>query len=627
MTEIFLNGQRAWPSSSASFKLTVENPYFTKTSSYTLDVEFPLSIDANRAIFGWLDRIDISKPTQTLDCELWIDGTRILLGQANVTSVTQSSVKLQLLGESAAYNYRNKVDNLYVDELDLGSIVDYSNRADKWNPLRSLSDDRYGAQGVTYVMYPVRNTTLDLVVNAVYHYKNRDSDSYDYGIGIDMSAVNDSQAVGDYARAFQPMMWWIVKLVAHATGFPIADADNQVLQNPFFRKIFLANTSDTAAIASMLPHWTVGEFWTEIENFFGLVLDADLSARTLTLKSRAQYFATADVVNLGSVVDEYSTELDDDSQADLSSSNVGYADHDSGPEDQLSEYILTNAQFCDDYPTVEELLAYGSSQGSVAMSLMRNVIWRTADGRQYIYSDSEAAFVEVNMLRPCLTHNEDTDLDIELKIAPARYGDYDYIVTGSQNGSGQSKVHGTDTAYEILATIPTIVAEVPGPSEINNASETSHIVIEDLISGDEDEDSDSNESSDIMYVAITNYGSFDQLTATIGNSARSFQMPRPLLRERTVAAIGGTVKKNDSPYSLSLISISGQTNMASNTIENAATVDVKNKYCIKFISDTIPDVKSVFLIRNRRFVCEKIEATIKPKGLDKLLTGYFYELT
>ena len=50
------------------------------------------------------------------------------------------------------------------------------------------------------------------------------------------------------------------------------------------------------------------------------------------------------------------------------------------------------------------------------------------------------------------------------------------------------------------------------------------------------------------------------------------------------------------------------------------------KHIFKFLSDYIPDADNIFIIGGKRYACEKIEASIKQGNLDKLMTGYFYEI-
>ena len=108
MTELFIDGKIAIPNQAANIKLTSENIYFTKTSSYTYDVELPLSIAENRAIFGPINRLDVAKESRRLSARLVVDNVTVLTGEAHITSVNQNAVKIQLLGEAASYNYGKK---------------------------------------------------------------------------------------------------------------------------------------------------------------------------------------------------------------------------------------------------------------------------------------------------------------------------------------------------------------------------------------------------------------------------------------------------------------------------------------------------------------------------------------
>ena len=55
-------------------------------------------------------------------------------------------------------------------------------------------------------------------------------------------------------------------------------------------------------------------------------------------------------------------------------------------------------------------------------------------------------------------------------------------------------------------------------------------------------------------------------------------------------------------------------------------INGKNQRCIKFISDDIPDPTKIFMFKNKRFVCEKIELQLDEKGIESVKTGYFYEI-
>ena len=60
---------------------------------------------------------------------------------------------------------------------------------------------------------------------------------------------------------------------------------------------------------------------------------------------------------------------------------------------------------------------------------------------------------------------------------------------------------------------------------------------------------------------------------------------------------------------------------------NGLKIDNKNCMEVKFKSDDIPDPSKIYIIRNKRFVCEKIEMKVKDDAIEPVYTGYFYMLS
>lgn len=48
---------------------------------------------------------------------------------------------------------------------------------------------------------------------------------------------------------------------------------------------------------------------------------------------------------------------------------------------------------------------------------------------------------------------------------------------------------------------------------------------------------------------------------------------------------------------------------------------------VKFQSDDIPDPSKIYIIRNKKYVCEKIEMEVKDDDIEPVYTGYFYMLS
>lgn len=55
-------------------------------------------------------------------------------------------------------------------------------------------------------------------------------------------------------------------------------------------------------------------------------------------------------------------------------------------------------------------------------------------------------------------------------------------------------------------------------------------------------------------------------------------------------------------------------------------INPREKLKISFISSSMPSVRSVFHIKGRRYLCEKITATFTENGMSQLLKGEFYPI-
>lgn len=115
MTELLIDGKRVSLPSDLSFDLIFENPYFTKSSTHTLDVDLPMP--TNRHVFGMLHRMDVTKQKVTLPAVLIADGYQLLNGKALVLGTTDQTVKIQLMSGNAEFNFLTNGD-IYLDEVD-----------------------------------------------------------------------------------------------------------------------------------------------------------------------------------------------------------------------------------------------------------------------------------------------------------------------------------------------------------------------------------------------------------------------------------------------------------------------------------------------------------------------------
>lgn len=80
-------------------------------------------------------------------------------------------------------------------------------------------------------------------------------------------------------------------------------------------------------------------------------------------------------------------------------------------------------------------------------------------------------------------------------------------------------------------------------------------------------------------------------------------------------------------FSLSLNSVANGAVSLAEFHSKAFKIDSRNCMEVKFKSDVIPDPSKIYIIRNKRFVCEKIEMEVKDDTIEPIYTGYFYMLS
>ena len=115
MIELFLDNKPAVLRENVSIKLTRENVYFTKSGSYTYDIELPLGCAENRAILSNINRKDVETHYREFRAILRVDNQVLLDGKAILHQVSDTAAKVQLMGGNAEMNFYTRGSELYVE--------------------------------------------------------------------------------------------------------------------------------------------------------------------------------------------------------------------------------------------------------------------------------------------------------------------------------------------------------------------------------------------------------------------------------------------------------------------------------------------------------------------------------
>lgn len=229
MITCVINGMAAYPAASQSIKLTYANQYVTDDGEYSYDINFPMSIMDNRRVFHNVSRFDVSKTTQKYDdCKLYVSGRLILSGVGTIISVSESEIKLQIVGGKSRIKFNDKMTKHYIDEIPFGTADKPGYTVDKgwsqgWKGLQKIKDiyrldeDKSKFLGVEgkWCFMPIRDETNDLIANFVGVDKTKQFIGYNAPFVMNL--------------AVQPNLMYIFRKVVEYEGYKLKRND--------FRKI------------------------------------------------------------------------------------------------------------------------------------------------------------------------------------------------------------------------------------------------------------------------------------------------------------------------------------------------------------------------------------------------------
>lgn len=595
MTELFLKKDDTdwqkviFSTQGSGFKLTRENPYFTESESYTLDVSLPMDILENRRFFGNLQRIDTTKKADKYQCRLMIDNHSMLDGTARISQVTESTVKVQLLGGNSELNFLSKEEGAYIDEMDLGLInlffiIDY-----KGQILEDSDSDSIAA------FMPVYDETNSVVSNCK---------TYDTATKKWKGLVNATTGI---VSAPQPNLLYILKAVLHVSGYTLKQCD---IDTEPWNRLYIASAKGTDYLAHALPHWTVGEFLSELCKLFNCTLSIDSSAKTVSVVSNTAFFRDTAKTSL-LPVDEYTAEMDDDDSTEaLASSNIEY-DMSSSSE-HVYDILTTEVRDIIPHKTYDSIGSLRSDFAFLSGADKMRSLFICPTGTFIGWADKDVEnptprLVQVDFFAP-LIRDSKNDSAISLKICPVALA---YIDDALYYGGSNP-----DTP-RMSCTV--ISMENPTGNEFPWDSDN-NVTAQDFIEGTESADKAEKEDRlQLFFVDDVQQLSYVQSGADKGKTV-------PILMPFTDCGYIANTLTPHRPWSLALTR-SDATHYLGQLHNTGLTFNTKAKHTIKFIADRMPDTTTVFHIRGKLYGCEKIEANVTEEGLDKLMTGYFYEMT
>lgn len=601
---IYVNNKMAALKKGTSFEYVSENRLFSGSDGYTLTITFPLKgCPENIAIFGHINRADVAAQKVIFDCEIRDKGF-YKFGSITITEISETEVKTQFLEGRSEQNFDKTFDKVYINELDLGAppttFKSGVTPANAWYPEYS---------GCKCVALPWVNDYSGNIQNKAEHI-------------VDDPVQNRSHyewSAETTGLSWQPYLLYITKKICEAVGYAADFSKWEEVEE--YKYLLICNTLPHAwympDFANALPHWTVEEYFEKLELFLGGEFDFDHRGKRITFAFTQATLAAKRPVCLEDVVEEHSTEVkvDDDRCEYLESKNLVYkdCDHEMWKFYSCDWFIKGWQNRVVKYNSMRELLdanrSYRTWNGQhhrggqidkllyaadcdayfVIRPISRQQVIEWRGNIIYVYYRYKCRLQPVNLFGGRIVSEDEDAEQVEIEFVPAWIDDteekYGRVLFLSFSGYDED----TNTTSENDSDHPFMQTHT----------------VSSLAAGEKEKKS---EYYDRIYI-----GWYDG-----SNYYQGGRLPYPNVENIVIADDWSNF--NYAHFSLR---INDRQIRRGQIIHN---IEPKMKTTFKFIADNIPDVRSVFLIRGKRYVCEKMTATFTENGMSQLIKGVFYPI-
>ena len=309
--EIIINGQQAYLKKNTSFEYISENPLFTGSDSYTLTIAFPLKdCTQNIRIFGHLHRMDVEKNKVVFNCDIR-DKDFFKSGSIVITQISEVEVKTQFLEGRSEQNFDDTFDNVFLNQLNLG-YPDSNQRSTANNDIYEVWDLSYPDS--MWVPLPWVNNTSGNLQNEVI--KN-EYDELQWGENKN-------------GLTFQPFLLYILNKICEVIGY---QGNFCEIERSVWKDLLICNTLPAAwrvwNFAAAMPHWSLTEFFEELEKLMKGEFTINHKAKTICFEFSHKIAHNTPDVHIEKVVSKYTVEVSRENKSEyLGAVNMAYAEND-----------------------------------------------------------------------------------------------------------------------------------------------------------------------------------------------------------------------------------------------------------------------------------------------------------
>ena len=597
---IYVNNRLAALKKGTSFEYVSENRLFSGSDGYTLSIIFPLrGCPENLAIFGHINRADVAAQRVIFNCEIR-DKAFCKFGSITITEINDTEVKTQFLEGRSEQNFDVTFDDVYINELDLGSATDTNDSRPEyaWDPFINK---------MKCVALPWVNDYSGNIQNKAEHI-------------VDDAVQNRSHyewSEDTTGLSWQPYLLYITKKICEAVGYTADFSKWEEVEE--YRYLLICNTLpyawETGGFARALPHWTVAEYFEKLELLLGGEFTINHRGKTIDFAFTEATLLTIRPVRLDNIIDEHTVEVtvEEDKCEYREAKNLVYkeCDHEMWKFYSCDWFIKAWKAGAVRYKSMRELLEANRWLASWNGSTQRG-----SNRDKLLYAEDVDAYFIVRSLSKTLVEKRGGFMpnryEYKMELRPVNlFGGR--IVSDDEDADSQeiefvpAWIDDTEDKYGRVLFLSFSAYDEDNNTTSEDDSDHPFMqthTVSSLAAGERDKKA---EYYDRIYV-----GFWDGSQNTMG------KLPRPWVEDIEIMDDWS----NFSYLHFSLRINNGQQNRR-RIIHN---IEPKMKTTFKFLADTIPDVRAVFFIKGKKYLCEKITATFTENGMSQLLKGVFYPI-
>lgn len=501
-------------------------------------------------------------------------------------------------------NYNLTFDEIYINELNLGyPNTDKSSFSAGAHITHSIDD------GLNYLALPwVNNSTGNV--------QNRPNDT---------ASWPSSWHSTTKGLSFQPYLVYLIKLICSAVGY---SCDLSKLMTSHYRFLIVCNTLPYAwecrNWATPLPHWTLTDFFEQLEYFLNGEFDIDHNAKSIRFSFSKEAIDLAGTEHIDNVIDEFTSKVEDGNSCKYREAvNLKFAEC----SHRMWKYYSCK-WFVDMMKNNDVILSSGLGNYNCGR------FYKEVNGTQRLYIEMIGAadyepsvYSGYNPEYLYYCRNEDTYFILR------NYGSY--LVDSSKPENLEGNKHYLNTLEPVNMFGDSIINENADSIEIKivpvwideayadgifkgnafflecgeylNSAET--IIPWDYANQklNKGKSEQSVEYLDKLYMGFWNGATYNAMYGKYTFPIIDHVLTYP--REMNFELTGFSMRLRSNVF---------------NTNSKTYAIDSTHKYTFKFLAHTIPNVRSLFIIRGRKYICEKITATFTENGMSQLLKGEFY---